>query len=85
MQLVLNDGTTIENGTAGYSKGFLWLYFSGYTMPQIAMLFCDPTKTARIVFQFGESENTYEGFTVCKSMNIDVDGNASVCMTKGVE
>ena len=81
-RIILNDGTTLEGGEAGYSQGFLWIYLHGYTMMQAAMLFFDPEKTARIVFQYGEMENTYEGFTNCININIDVDGRLSVCMTR---
>lgn len=82
-RLILNDGTIIEGGKAGYAQGFLWCYFTGYTLPQAAMLFFDPTKTARIVFQYGEMEDVHEGFTNCINTGIDVDGRVSVCMTKG--
>lgn len=83
MRLVLNDGTTIEGGKAGYSEGFLWLYFTGYTLQQAAGLFFDSSKTSHIVFQYGEMENEYDGFTVCITLNIDIDGNVSVCMKRG--
>ena len=82
-RIVLNDSTVIENGRAGYSEGYLWLFFSGYTMLQIAQMFCDTSKTAVIVFKYGEMQETYENFTVCTTMNIDIDGNASVCMKRG--
>ena len=81
-RIVLNDSTVIENGRAGYSEGYLWLFFSGYTMLQIAQMFCDTSKTAVIVFKYGEMQETYD-FTVCTTMNIDIDGNASVCMKRG--
>lgn len=82
-RLILNDGTVIEDGNAGYTQGLLWCHFTGYTLPQAAMLFFDPTKTARIAFQYGEMEDVHEGFTNCTSINIDIDGRVSVCMTKG--
>lgn len=82
-RLVLNDETVIENGRAGYSQGFLWCFFTGYTLPQAAALFFDPAKTSRIVFQYGEMEDVHEGFTNCTNINIDFDGRVSVCMTKG--
>ena len=81
-RLILNDDTTIEDGQAGYSEGFLWCFFSG-NMQQAASLFFDQTKTGKIIFQFGEMEDVYEGFTNCTSINMDVDGNVSVCLKKG--
>lgn len=81
-RLILNNGTTIEGGSAGYASGNLWLYFTGYTMMEIATMFCNPEVTSHIVFQYGEMEDVYDGYTSCINMNIDIDGNASVCLTK---
>ena len=82
-RLILNDGTTIEDGVAGYAEGFLWLRFPGYTMQQAALLFFDPNKTARIIFQYGEMQDEYNGFTTCRTLTMDADGLMSVCMVKG--
>lgn len=82
IRLILNDQTIIENGSAGYSAGNLWLYFAGYTMIEIATMFCNPEVTTHIVFQYGEMEDVYDGYTSCTSMSIDIDGNASVCLVK---
>lgn len=79
----LNNGTVIENGTAGYSDGSLWLYFSGYTMMQAALLFFDTANTAVIVFEYGEMSDTYEGFTNCTSLTTNTDGKVSVCLKRG--
>ena len=85
-RLILSDGIVIENGEAGLSSMHnLWLWFTGYTMMQAAMIFFDTEKTARIVFQFGEMETVYEGYTVCKHVSIDMDGKVSVCMVQEVE
>lgn len=85
MRLILNDGEVIEDGRAGYSGGFLWLWFTGYTLPQAAVIFFNPEKTERILFQFGEMEKEYTGFTVCTHISIDMDGKVSVCMVQEVE
>lgn len=82
-RLILMDGTTLEDGEAGYAQGFLWLWFSGMTLAEAFALFIDPAKTGHIVFQYGEMEDVYDGFTNCTSVSIDVDGRVSVCMTKG--
>ena len=83
-RLILNDGTTIENGDAGKADGSLWLYFSGYTMQEVADIFFDADKTSKIVYQFGDMNAEYDDYTNCVSINIDADGNNSVCMKKGV-
>ena len=82
-RLILNDGTTIENGDAGYSDGSLWLFFTGYTMQEMAGMFLDPEKTSKIVYQYGDMSAEYDNFTNCKTMTIDTDGNNSVCMARG--
>ena len=82
-RLILMDGTIIEDGTAGYAEGKLWCRVTGFTMPQAAQIFLDPTKTGRITFQYGEMSDVYEGFTVCTALMTDVDGVVSACMTKG--
>ena len=82
-KIVLNDGTEIEDGRAGYAEGFLWCYLTGYTMQRAASLFFDVNKTERIVFEYGAEQNIYEGFTECINININVDGIVSVCLTKG--
>ena len=82
MRLILNDGTIIEDGRAGYSGGYLWCYFTGYTLQETATLFFDTEKTSTIVFEYGAERDIYEGLTRCVNLGIDVDGIISVCMTK---
>lgn len=67
-RLILNDGTVLENAQAGYASGVLWCYVPGITMQQAAALFFDPAKTQKIIFQYGEMEDTWEGFTVPVAM-----------------
>lgn len=82
-KLILMDGTVIENGTAGYDQGFLWCYLRGYTITQAAQIFFDPSKTGKIIFQYGEMSDEYDGFTNCTAILIDADGVVSVCLEGG--
>ena len=82
-KIILNDGTEINSGLVGYSDGFLWCYLTGYTMQQAAVIFFDEEKTEKIVFVYGAESDKYEGFTVCRTISIDVDGKISVCLAKG--
>ena len=82
-RLILKDGTEIEGGVAGLSDGSLWLYLTGFTMPELATMFCDPAKTGAIVAQFGQMQDEHTGFTVCTIIKVDADGKASVCLTRG--
>lgn len=84
-RLILMDGTEIDGGEAGYAGGLLWLYFSGMTLAEAAGIFFDPEKTGVIRFQYGEMEDTYEGFTECRTLMTDAEGKISVCMAKGGE
>ena len=81
-KIILNDGTELEGGEAGYAQGFLWVYLYELSMIQAATLFLDPEKTEKIIFQYGEMQDEWEGFTKCININIDVDGRLSVCMTR---
>jgi len=82
--LVLNDGTTIEDGDAGLSSSNnLWLWFTGYTMMQVALMFLDTEKTSRITFHQSEDVvDVYEGYTNCININMETNGQFHVCLTR---
>jgi len=82
-QIVFNDETIIPNASAGRADGLLWVYFTGFDMLSVAEMFCDTNKTSRIEYDYGEMVAVYEGYTLCRTINIDYDGNISVCMAKG--
>ena len=82
MWLILNDGTVIENGRVGYSSGFLWLHFPGWTMQQAAAKAFNPDVMNFITFKYGEMEDVYTGYTVCTDIMQD-ENEVSVCMVKG--
>lgn len=84
-RLILNNSIIIEDGRAGYSGGFLWCYITGYTMAEAAAIFLNAENTQLIVFQYGEMEDRYEGFTRCTNLSESTDGMISVCLTKGDE
>lgn len=81
-RLILADGTTIEGATAGYSDGYLWLWFPGWTMAQTAAVVLNREAMKKIYFQYGEEEEVYSGFTVCVHMKQD-ETEAAACMVKG--
>lgn len=82
-QIVLNDETIIPGARAGRSDGYLWVYFAGFSMLETAEIFCDAEKTCRIEYDYGEMSAVYEGYTNCRTINIDYDGNVSVCLARG--
>lgn len=67
-RLILADGTTYENGEAGYYDGVLWCYVPDKRIPDVAPVFSDPARTAVIKFEYGEMADTYEGFTEVSAM-----------------
>lgn len=83
LRLILSDGTIIENGRAGYAEGSLWLYLPGMSMMEAAMIAFDAEKTAEIIFQYGEEEKTYEGFTNCIRL-MSNESEIAVCLVRGV-
>jgi hypothetical protein len=82
LRLIFDDETVIENGRAGYSSGFLWLWMPGFSMQDAAMIAFNTEKTANIVFQYGEMQDEYEGFTNCIRI-IAEENEIAVCLTKG--
>ena len=83
-RIVFNDGTTVENGIAGYSEGCLWLTLPGYSMQQAAAVAFDSGKTDHIVFQYGDMQDVYDNYTECVNIHSDYDGLVSVCLKRGV-
>lgn len=84
-RLILKDGTIIEDGSCGYSDGRLWCWIHGFTMAQAAQLFFDHEKTDHILYEYGEMKADYTGFTECRNLNIDNDGQISACLVKGAQ
>ena len=81
--LILADGTIIENGSAGLSEGFLWLWLPGWTMMEAAQKAFNPSAMQTIIYQHGEgNEDVFTGYTVCKNL-MQVDNEIHICMVKG--
>lgn len=82
-RLILKDNTVIENGTAGYSTGSVCLYFSGMTMREAAdAMIENPEKTGKIIFQYGDQEEVYTGYTDCVNIGKNPDGEISVMLER---
>ena len=81
-RIILADGTTLEDGEAGFASGYLWIWITGMTLPEAAGIFFEPAKTERIRFQYGEMQDVYEGYTACIHLST-TEGRLSVCLTKG--
>lgn len=84
-RLILNDGTILENCEAGLTPTSLWLYLKGVPIQEATFTFYDDSKTAKIVFQYGEMQDVYEGYTDCSIIKENEVGDVSVCMKKGTD
>ena len=62
-RIILKDGTTFEDSGCGYADGFLWCYITGLTLQDVVQTMMNPEKTVKIVYEYGEMSDTYEGFT----------------------
>lgn len=81
-RLVFDDGSAYENGRAGYSGGLLWLWIPNMQFWDGCDLARDANKMRRVTFQYGDMEETYEGFTTCTGVLQDAT-EVSLRMTKG--
>ena len=62
-QIILNDGTVLQNSGAGYSDHKLWCWVEGVTMTEAFAMFSDPAKTSVIRHRYGTKEEVYRNFT----------------------
>lgn len=63
LELVLKDGTVLENCSAGYSGHFLWLYLKNISIQEATQIAFDQSKVETIVFNYGSLKAVYEGLT----------------------
>lgn len=82
MRLILNDGTEIDGGQAWLVTGNLRCFFQGLTVSEAAALFFDPAKTETIVYDNGETQETFTGY-VGTSIVTDAEGWVHVGLEKG--
>ena len=79
-QIILADGTVLNNCGAGFDDFSLWIY-PAMTMKEAADLFLDEEKTGTIIHRRSEESQTiYTGFTDCILMNV-VPGGLRIQMT----
>lgn len=81
-RLILSDRTIIENGHAGLSSGFLWLWLPGWSMTDTAQKAFNPATVQSIIYQYGDMEDTFTGYTVCMNL-MQQDDEIAICMVKG--
>ena len=62
-RIAMNDGTIYEDSEIGYSNDTIWCFISNHTIVEVFSDFSDRSKIARLTFQYGEMEDTYENYT----------------------
>ena len=81
-QRLILGSLTIENGSCGLSDGFLWCWVTGYSLPEAANIFFNSGYTQKIIYEYGEMSDEYDGYTNCIHLSID-NGQVSACLVKG--
>ena len=77
----MNDGTVWEDCECGYAQGFLWLFLHGIGIREAEPVVRNPEATKKIVFEYGEMRDEYDGYTEVKVILEEADG-CSVCLSR---
>lgn len=62
-KIILNDGTVYEDSDVGFADGVIWCFIKNKTIVDVFHDFSDPAKIEKIVYEYGEDQKVYEGFT----------------------
>lgn len=82
-RVILADGTIYEGAECGLAGGFLWVYIhENMNLQDVATVFFNPGKTARILFEYGEMSNAYDDMTQVTQLMKQSDGEIAICLTK---
>lgn len=81
--IILADGTKLPGSECGLAEGVLWCFVDGLTMMQAFSLLADPNKTQVITFQYGEMQDTFEGYTQLIAAILAQDGKIHVALREG--
>ena len=73
-RVVMADGTELLNAEIGYANRHIWCYLKDITLPMAYDLFSDPQKTGALVFDYGDMQDVYEGFTELHAIQKSEDG-----------
>lgn len=58
----MNDGAIYEEGEIGYADGVIWCFLKNIDLISAFQNFSNPEKTQKLVFEYGEMSDVYEGF-----------------------
>ena len=88
MTVTMNDGTAVE----GYAQKSVisdevWVFPSDTSLGymDLIQIFANPEKTSVMIANMSETEhNRYEGYTRLATINSQLDGKFTICMTKPI-
>ena len=82
-QLILNDGTVLEDSYAAETIDYLFLYINnGMSMLQIMILMANPERINRIIYAAGDNETQYTDYTTVSSITAEHGGMISVSLRR---
>lgn len=81
-RIVMADGTIYEGAEIGYAGGVIWCYLKNTTIIDAFADFSDADKTEHLVFQYGEMQDEYTGYTVLTAM-VQSENDAQIELRKG--
>lgn len=73
-RIVMADGTEMIDAEIGYANGHIWCFLKNITLPMAYDLFSDTRKTGTLIFNYGEMQDVYEGYTQVNTIKISEDG-----------
>ena len=62
-RIVMADGTELIDSTIGYSDGHIWCFLVNISFSTAYELFSDAQKTGTLIFDYGDMQDVYEGYT----------------------
>lgn len=83
-KIVLGDNTELMDCECGYYDGVLWCYLKNIELSDAFMLFSDSNKTKHIDFYYGEMQDSYDGFTSLRGINVNTDNEITIKLLREV-
>ena len=80
-RLIFANGITWEGTELGAADGTVWLFLYGITLMQALPVITNQAATEKIIFQYGEMSETFEGYTHLKVITEDATG-CQACLVK---
>lgn len=73
-RVVMADGTELLDAEIGYTDKHIWCFLKHITFFEAYDLFSNPLKTQTLIFDYGDMQDVYEGFTELDTIKKTEDG-----------